>query len=97
MIKKQTENKITKSKIEKYYKLTSDALEIAKKSVAKGKKKQSEEIFLMVESYLSDSQYFKNNKDYVNAFGCLNYAHGWIDAGARLKIYIVKDNRLFTI
>jgi len=97
MEKDQTKSRITISKIEKYYRLTNDALEIAKNSIAKGKEKQAKEIFLMVESYLSDSQYFKDNKDYVNAFGCLNYAHGWIDAGARLKIYIVKDNRLFTI
>lgn len=90
-------NIITKEKIEKYLQLTSKALAIAKKSVAKGKKKQSEEIFLMAECYLKDSRYFTEKKDFVNAFGCLNYAHGWLDCGARLKIFIVKDNKLFTV
>ncbi|MEN9625709.1 MAG: hypothetical protein RL557_37 [archaeon] len=90
-------NIITKEKIEKYFQLTSKALAIAKKSVAKGKKKQAEEIFLMTECYLKDSQYFTGKKDFVNALGCLNYAHGWLDCGARLKVFIVKDTKLFTI
>jgi len=91
------QNKITKQKIEKYYALTSKAIKIAKKEVVKSKQKQAKEIFLMVECYLSDSQHFEKQGDYVNAYGALNYAHGWLDAGARLKIYKVTDNKLFTI
>ena len=89
-------NRITKSKIEKYYKLTSKALTIAKKAVST-EKKQAQEIFLMVESYLSDSKHFQEKGDYINSYGALNYAHGWLDAGARLKIFNVEDNRLFTV
>jgi len=51
----------------------------------------------MVEAYLSDSKHFQEKGDYVNSYGALNYAHGWLDAGARLKIYNVKDDSLFTI
>ena len=91
------QDKITKEKIEKYYNLTSKALKIAKKSIAKNKQKQAKEIIQMVECYLSDSQHFKKELDYVNAYGALNYAHGWLDSGARLKIFIVTDNKLFTI
>ncbi len=91
------QNKITKAKIEKYYKLTSCALEIARGAIARGKKKQADEIFLMVECYLKDTLHFEKKKDFVNAFGCLNYAHGWLDCGARLKIFEVSDDRLFTI
>jgi len=91
------QDKITKQKIEKYYALTSKALKIAKKAIAKGKENQAKEIILMVECYLSDSQHFKEKNDYVNSYGALNYAHGWLDAGARLKIFKVKDNRLFTV
>ena len=91
------QDKITKQKIEKYYKLTSKALKIAKKAIAKGKSKQAKEIIIMVEAYLSDSRYFQKNNDYVNAYGALNYAHGWLDCGARLKIFKVTDNKLFTI
>ena len=30
--------------------------------------------------YCEDTKYFLENKDYVTAFGCINYAHGLIDA-----------------
>ena len=90
-------NTITKEKLTKYHNLTSKALKIAKKSIAKSKQKQAKEIILMVECYLSDSKHFEQKKDYVNAYGALNYAHGWLDTGARLKIFKVKDNHLFTI
>jgi len=90
-------NIITKAKIDKYHKLSSKALGIAKKAVVKSKEKQAKEIFLMVECYLSDAKHFQDKGDFVNSFGALNYAHGWLDAGARLKIFKVSDNKLFTV
>lgn len=90
-------NRVTKKKLEEYYNLTHKALNIAKKSIVKNKLKEAKEIFTIVEAYLSDSNYFKKNKDYVLAYGALNYAHGWLDAGSRLKIYKVSDNKLFVI
>ncbi len=91
-------NKITKQKIEKYLKLTEKALSKAKKNIAKTKKQQALEIINMAENYFSDAQYFfKDKKDFVNAFAAINYAHGWLDAGVRLGIFNVKDNKLFTI
>jgi uncharacterized protein len=94
---KKIDDKITKQKIEKYYDLSSKALKIAKNSIAQGKEIQAHEITLMVEAYLSDSIHFKNKGDYVNSYGCLNYAHGWLDCGARLKVFNVTDNKLFTV
>jgi len=88
---------VTKEKLEKYHSLTSKALKIAKKAVDKKNSKQADEIFLMVECYLSDAKHFEKKQDHVNAYGCLNYAHGWLDCGARLKIFKVKDNNLFTV
>ena len=90
-------NKITKNKVEKYKDLTKKALKIAEKSVFKGKEKYGREIIKMVLNYLSDSEYFEKKGDLINAFAALNYAHGWIDAGVRLDIFNVKDNKLFTI
>ncbi|MFA5259086.1 MAG: DUF357 domain-containing protein [Candidatus Pacearchaeota archaeon] len=91
------QDKITTEKIEKYYLLTSKALSIAKKSIAKKREIEAREIILMVECYLSDAKHFSDKKDYVNSFGCLNYAHGWLDSGARLKIFNVTDTKLFTV
>jgi len=91
------EDRITKEKIQKYKELTSGALNIVKKSVIKGKDKQAKEIIEMVSNYISDSEYFEKNGDFVNAFAALNYAHGWLDSGVRLGIFNVKDDKLFTI
>jgi len=91
------DNKITKGKLKKYFGVTSNALEIAKKNIIKGKEKYAKEILEMVKNYLSDAKYFESNSNFVNAFAALNYAHGWLDAGVRLEIFDVKDNRLFTI
>ncbi|MBS3075094.1 DUF357 domain-containing protein [Candidatus Pacearchaeota archaeon] len=93
----RTDDKIKISKIEKYYNLTSKALAIVKKSIVKGKEIQAHEIIQMVECYLYDAKHFEKKGNYVNSFACLNYAHGWLDAGARLKIFDVKDNQLFTV
>ncbi len=58
---------------------------------------QAKEIIQMVEYYLSDAKHFEKNKDYINSFGAIYYAHGWLDCGARLKIFNVTDSTLFTI
>ncbi len=90
-------DKITKEKIEKYFKLTSTALEKAKKSIISGKEDYAKEIIDMVSNYLSDAKHFEEKGDLVNSFAALNYAHGWLDAGVRLDIFETKDDQLFTI
>ena len=90
-------NKITEEKLKKYFRLTSTALEKVKKSIIKGKENYAKEIIDMVSNYLSDAKYFEKKKDFVNAFAALNYAHGWLDAGVRLDVFNVKDDKLFTI
>ena len=93
----QMEDKITQEKLEKYKGLTKDALKIVKENIIKSKEKEAKEIIDMVENYLSDAGYFEKNKNVVDAFAALNYAHGWLDSGVRLGVFNVKDNRLFTI
>jgi len=90
-------NKITKEKVEKYFNLTSKALEKAKKSIIKGKENYAKEIIDMVSNYLSDAKYFEKKDNLIDAFAALNYAHGWLDSGVRLDIFKTKDNKLFTI
>lgn len=91
------QNKITKQKLEKYFKLTSRALKKVKKKIIKGKEEYAKEIISMVENYLLDAKYFEKKDDFVNSFAALNYAHGWLDAGVRLGVFNVKDDKLFTI
>jgi hypothetical protein len=91
------QNRVTKEKIQRYRTITSKAIGIAKSSVVKGKEKEAKEIIEMVSNYLSDSGYFEKNKDLVNAFAALNYAHGWLDAGVRLDVFDIKNNKFFTV
>lgn len=91
------EDKITPEKIEKYFNLTSKALEEVKKNIISGKENHAKEIIEMVENYLSDAKHFESKGDFVNCFAALNYAHGWLDSGVRLDIFEVKDDKLFTV
>ena len=90
-------DKLTGAKIRKYYLITEKALKIIKGKIIRGREIDGHQIILMAESYLSDSQFFEKNGDLINAFGAIYYAHGWIDCGARLGIFNVKDDKLFTV
>lgn len=85
---------ISQEKLEKYFNITKQALEKAKQAPSK-KEKEKQEILEMVKNYISDAEHFQSKGDIVNAFAALAYAHGWLDCGAKLKIYDVKDSRLF--
>ena len=89
---------ITEEKISKYFLITQEAYEKAKKTPPKIEIKGVREDFLdMASRYISDAKHFQSKKDYVNAFAAINYAHGWLDAGARIGLWDVKDSRLFTV
>ena len=90
-------DKISVEQLEKYFDLTTKALEIAKKNIISGKESHAKEIIDMVENYLSDARHFQATGDLVNAFAALNYAHGWLDSGVRLDVFEVDDDSLFTV
>ncbi len=86
-------NQITKQKIEKYLEITKKALESVKVSSKEGR-----EVVDMAQRYFEDAKHYYKKKDFVTSFAAVNYAHGWLDAGARMKIIEVKKNKeLFTI
>jgi hypothetical protein len=91
---------ITDEKLSKYFDVTSRA--IAKVKINSEQKidwKQKAEDFLdMAKRYFSDAKHFQEKGDIVTAFAALNYAHGWLDAGARLGLFDVDgDSELFTV
>jgi hypothetical protein len=52
----------------------------------------------MAEAYHSDGWHFFSEGDLVSAFACVSYAHGWLDAGARMGLWDVdEDDQLFTL
>ena len=91
------ENEITSEKIDRYFELTKKALEEVKKNIFEEKEEEAKEIIDMASNYVSDAEHFFEKEDFVNCFGALNYAHGWIDCGVRLEIFDVDDDRLFTV
>ncbi|MEA3248450.1 MAG: DUF357 domain-containing protein [Nanoarchaeota archaeon] len=91
------QDKISIKKLKKYFSLTETAFAEVKKNIFEGKEVEAKEIIEMVGNYISDSHHFEENGDLVNAFAALNYAHGWLDSGVRLKVFDVSDDRLFTV
>ncbi|MBT7101933.1 DUF357 domain-containing protein [archaeon] len=91
------EDKITPEKLEKYFDLTSRALAEVKENIISGREVDAKEIVDMVSNYLSDAKHFEGKGDFINAFAALNYAHGWLDSGVRLKVFDVTDDKLFTV
>jgi hypothetical protein len=90
------QNTITEEKLKKYFDITKKAFEKAKKAPS-DKLSERKEILDMAANYISDAEHFCRKGDAVNAFAALSYAHGWLDAGARLGIYKVSDSNLFTV
>ena len=61
-------------------------------------KRIAEDFLGMARAYYKDALHFSNNNDMTRALACVNYAHGWLDAGARLGVFEVgADDRLFTL
>ncbi len=91
---------VSKEKVEEYISKTEEALnkiEIVQPSRSHFKC-LAEDFLEMVEAYYEDANHFYDKDDYVNAFACINYAHGWLDAGARLGLFDTGgDDRLFTL
>jgi uncharacterized protein len=90
-------NIITREKLDKYFSITKEALEMAKGKIDKTRKKDAMDFYDMASRYFSDAHHFEAEGHYVNAFAAVNYAHGWLDAGARIGLFKVKDSRLFTV
>lgn len=93
-------DRITEEKLDKYFEITGKALKMCEHHMDKKDKtrhSQAKDFFDMASRYYSDANHFKKQNDYVLAFAALNYAHGWLDAGARIGLFDVHDSTLFTV
>lgn len=91
---------ITQEKLEKYFNITKEALNKLQISVPKETHlyKIAKDYLNMAQSYYQDAEFYAKKQDRVVAFASLNYAHGWLDAGARIGVFDVgHDSRLFTV
>ncbi|HLC95791.1 MAG TPA: DUF357 domain-containing protein [Candidatus Nanoarchaeia archaeon] len=89
---------ITDEKLKKYFSVTEKALGLALKSGNRtGMKAERDDCLDMIQRYCSDAEHFYKKGDFINAFAALNYAHGWLDCGARIGLFDVHDSSLFTV
>lgn len=93
-------NVISEDRMSRYLEKTGKALDIVKISPPNRThlKRLAEDFLMMATSYYDDAKIFAKEGNYVNAYGAVNYAHGWLDAGARLGLFDVdEDDQLFTL
>lgn len=96
---------VTEEKLAHYFDVTGRALKKVKIAGNKGirenikdSKRHAEDFLDMAQRYCDDAKHFRDKGDIVTAFACLNYAHGWLDAGARIGLFDVgHDSKLFTV
>jgi uncharacterized protein len=97
---KARNDRVTPEKIAKY-------LDTTKRAFAKVKviapprsfaARMAENFLDMAKRYYADALHSHGQGDDVQAFAQVNYAHGWLDAGARLGLFDVgQDDGLFTL
>jgi len=94
------QNIVTEERIDKYLDITRralDKLKIAAPDRSFGKR-MADDFLNMATSYYEDAKHFREKGDIVTAFAAVNYAHGWLDCGARIGLFDVNgDDVLFTL
>ncbi|MGY8701985.1 MAG: DUF357 domain-containing protein [Candidatus Poseidoniales archaeon] len=86
--------------VEKYLELTRRAREKATPLVEKNSDEELrlQSMMRMADDYAHDAKHFMLKGDLVRAFGAINYAHAWIDAGVRIGLLDGHgDDELFTL
>jgi len=93
-------NTISEERIDRYLEVTKRALEKLKIAAPERSfgKRLAEDFLEMATSYYNDAVHFRGSGDLITAFAAVNYAHGWLDCGARIGLFDVgEDDVLFTL
>lgn len=91
---------ITEEKIDRYLEITKKALDklVVAAPDRSYNKRLADDFLEMATSYYNDAKHFRESGDLVTAFAAVNYAHGWLDCGARIGLFDVGgDDVLFTL
>lgn len=91
---------LREERVEKYLRITSEALSKVRVAAPERSfnRRMADDFLEMARAYFDDARDFARKGDLVNAFACVNYAHGWLDCGARIGLFEVgADDRLFTL
>lgn len=91
---------LTVAKVEHYLDLTKRARAAATPTAPSGSHldRTLTDFLRMCDDYQSDAAHFLAAGDLIRAFGAINYAHAWLDAGVRLGLLDAHgDDVLFTL
>ena len=91
---------VTQERVQRYLDLTARARAKAPPIPEEGSEAwlDLQRLMRMADDYASDAAHFLKTGDLVRAFGAINYAHAWIDAGVRLRLLDGHDDDvLFTL
>ena len=82
-------NTLTDERLEREFKVTEKALKELKIIVDKNHKQYKNALHFQdtAKRYYEDAKYFKKKDDKASAFGALNYAFGWLDAGKSIGFF----------
>jgi len=91
--------KLLEEKVSKYEKITAKGIKEIKlrKEITPEQKKIAEDYLSMAKNYYNDAKYFAKNGELLTALASFSYAHAWLDAGVRAKIFDATDDQLFTL
>lgn len=93
-------DQITQEHLQRYLDITRRALDKVRMAAPERSfnRKLADSFLEMAKTYYDDATHFREQGDLVNAFACVNYAHGWLDCGARIGLFDVgQDDKLFTL
>jgi hypothetical protein len=51
----------------------------------------------MAKNYYDDAKFFKEKGNLLTSLAAFSYAHAWLDAGVRARIFEASDDQLFTL
>jgi hypothetical protein len=86
-------------KVEKYESTTKKGIDEIKKmdGLTENEEKIADDYLSMANNYFNDGIFFKKEGDFLTALASFSYAHAWLDAGVRAKLFFATDDQLFTL
>ena len=80
---------LTNERLEREFKVTEKALKELKIKIDKDNENYKKALHFIdtANRYYEDAKYFREKGDKASAFGALNYAFGWLDAGKSIGLF----------
>ena len=82
-------NDKVEEKLKRYFNLTERALKKVKikRDISRNDRITAEDFLDMAQRYFQDAKYFEKKGDILTALCAVTYAHAFLDAGARAKLF----------